>query len=186
MCVDASRQQHVSRLGSGEDLQMNSILRTASHWHARYVRVLSWLQHPFLLACRLYWGGLFVSTGFGKLTHLALTAQRFADWHIPAPYPNALAAGTTELLCGALLVLGAASRIVTVPLIVTMIVAYRTAHVDEVTDLYTFVTAPPFLHLFDLHARAAVRAGSVLDRLSGRQIHLGLVVRLAVEPGCKL
>ena len=29
-----------------------------------------------------------------------------------------------------------------------MVVAYRTAHVDEVTDLYTFVTAPPFLHLF--------------------------------------
>ena len=127
---------------------MNSILRRASHWHARYVHVLSWLQHPFLLACRLYWGGLFVSTGLGKLTYLALTAQRFADWHIPAPYPNAVAAGTTELLCGALLVLGAASRIVTVPLIVTMIVAYRTAHVDDVTDLYTFVTAPPFLHLF--------------------------------------
>jgi putative oxidoreductase len=106
------------------------------------------MQHPFLLVCRLYWGCLFISTGTAKLTHLALTAQRFADWHIPAPFPNAVAAGTTELLCGAMLVLGAASRFVTVPLIVTMIVAYRTAHIDEVTDLYTFVTAPPFLHLF--------------------------------------
>ena len=34
------------------------------------------------------------------------------------------------------------------PLIGTMIVAYLTAHSDEVTDLYTFVTAPPFLNLF--------------------------------------
>jgi putative oxidoreductase len=127
---------------------MNSMLKSARLGYARYVVVLSLLQHPLLLVCRLYWGGLFVSSGFGKLTHLALTAEKFANWHVPAPYPNAVAAGTTELVCGALLVLGAASRIVTVPLIGTMIVAYLTAHIDEVTDLYTFVTAPPFLHLF--------------------------------------
>ena len=150
---------------------MNSTLRTARHWHARYIRVLSRLQHPFLLACRLYWGGLFIFTGFNKLTHLALTAQRFADWHIPAPYPNAVAAGTTELLCGSLLVLGAASRIVTVPLIVTMIVAYRTAHVDEVTDLYTFVTAPPFLHLFTCTLVLLFGPGAFsIDYLVGRFI----------------
>ena len=28
-----------------------------------------------------------------------------------------------------------------------MIVAYLTAHADEVTGIYTFVTAPPFLNL---------------------------------------
>lgn len=127
---------------------MNSLLQTALAGYTHYVRVVSLLQHPLLLACRLYWGGLFVFTGFGKLSHLALTAERFAGWNIPAPYPNAVAAGTTELVCGALLVVGAVSRIVTVPLIVTMIVAYLTAHIDEVTDLYTFVTAPPFLHMF--------------------------------------
>jgi putative oxidoreductase len=127
---------------------MNSLLPAALAGYARYVRVVSLLQHPLLFACRLYWGGLFVFTGFSKLSHLALTAERFAGWNIPAPYPNAVAAGTTELACGALLVIGAASRIVTVPLIVTMIVAYLTAHIDEVNDIYTFVTAPPFLHLF--------------------------------------
>jgi putative oxidoreductase len=127
---------------------MNATLQMASHWYGRYTYVLSLLQHPLLLACRLYWGGLFVAAGFGKLTHLALTSEKFANWHIPAPYPNAIAAGTTELVCGSLLVLGAASHIVTVPLIGTMIVAYLTAHIDEVTDLYTFVTAPPFLHMF--------------------------------------
>ncbi len=127
---------------------MNATLQTADNWYTRYVYVLSLLQNPLLLVCRLYWGGLFVAAGFGKLTHLALTAEKFANWHVPAPYPNAIAAGTTELVGGSLLVLGAASRIVTVPLIGTMIVAYVTAHIDEVTDLYTFVTAPPFLHLF--------------------------------------
>ncbi len=127
---------------------MNSTLHKARRWYARYVVAASLMQHPLLLACRLYWGGLFVSTGFNKLTHLALTAEKFAGWHVPAPYPNAVAAGLTELVCGSLLVLGAASRVAAVPLIGTMVVAYLTAHVDEVTDLYTFVTAPPFLHLF--------------------------------------
>jgi putative oxidoreductase len=127
---------------------MRSTLQMARRWYARYLGVLSLLQHPFLLACRLYWGGLFVFTGIGKLTHLALTAERFANWHVPAPYPNAIAAGATELVCGSLLVLGVASRLVTVPLIVTMVVAYLTAHADEVTDLDTFVTAPPFLFMF--------------------------------------
>ena len=165
---------------------MNSILQTARHWHARYVHVLSWLQHPFLLACRLYWGGLFVSTGFGKLTHLALTAQRFADWHIPAPYANAVAAGTTELLCGS--PVGAGRGIPD---------RDRPAHRDDDCRLShcarrrghgplhvchrSAVLAP--VHL---HARAAVRAGSVLDRLSGRQIYLRLVLRFAIEPGCEV
>lgn len=126
---------------------MHSTLQTARRWHDRYVAALSLLQHPFLLACRLYWGGTFVYTGFNKLTHLALTADKFAGWHIPAPYANAVAAGTTELVCGSLLVLGLASRVITIPLIITMIVAYLTAHADEVTGIYSFVTAPPFLNL---------------------------------------
>jgi putative oxidoreductase len=126
----------------------SEFLRTARSWHERYVGIVSLLQHPLLLACRLYWGGLFVSTGYNKLSHLALTAEKFAGWHVPAPYPNAIAAGVTELVCGGLLVLGVASRFITLPLIGTMTVAYLTAHIDEVTDIYTFVTAPPFLHLF--------------------------------------
>jgi len=115
--------------------------------YLQYVCCVSWLQHPFLLACRVYWGASFVQAGFGKLTHLSLYAERFASWHIPAPQFNAVMAGITECVCGSLLIAGAGSRIITVPLIVTMIVAYRTAHVDEVTNIYSFVTAPPFLNL---------------------------------------
>jgi len=115
--------------------------------YARYVGAVSLLQHPLLLACRLYWGGMFIPRGFNKLTHLKVTAEQFAFWHIHPSYPSAIAAGTTELVCGSLLVIGLASRIAVVPLIVTMIVAYFTAHADEVTNLFTFVTAPPFLNL---------------------------------------
>ncbi|HEX4143068.1 MAG TPA: DoxX family protein [Pirellulales bacterium] len=148
---------------------MNSKLRTPRRWYGRYVGLLSRLQHPLLLACRLYWGGLFIFTGYNKLSHLALTAQRFADWHIPAPYANAVAAGTTEMVCGSLLVIGLASRFITIPLIVTMIVAYRTAHIDEVTDLYSFVTAAPFLHLMTCTLVLVFGPGAFsIDYLIGR------------------
>ncbi len=123
------------------------VLSRLHRWYAQYVSWVSLLQHPFLLLCRIYWGASFVQAGYGKLTNLGLYAERFANWHIPAPQLNAVMAGITECVCGSLLIVGAGSRIITVPLIVTMIVAYRTAHVDEVTDIYSFVTAPPFLNL---------------------------------------
>lgn len=126
---------------------MGTRLLTARRWYLRYAAIVSLLQHPLLLACRLYWGGTFINTGYNKLSNLALTADHFAAWHIPAPYANAIAAGTTELVCGSLLVIGLASRIVAIPLIVVMTVAYLSAHAEEVTNLYTFVTAPPFLNL---------------------------------------
>ena len=88
---------------------MNAMLLQTRLWYARFARAASRLQHPLLLACRVYWGGLFVTAGYGKLTHLALTAEKFAGWHIPAPWPNAIAAGTTETICGSLLLLGAAA-----------------------------------------------------------------------------
>ncbi|HVC94567.1 MAG TPA: hypothetical protein VND64_12790 [Pirellulales bacterium] len=38
---------------------------------------------------------------------------------------------------GLLLLLGAASRVVTIPLIITMFVAYSTQHIDELRTLWT-------------------------------------------------
>ena len=66
------------------------------------------------------------------------------------------------------------------PLIGTMIVAYLTAHLDEVTDLYTFVTAPPFLNLFTCLLVLVFGPGSVFRRLSDRQIpaRIGLLLPL--------
>lgn len=127
---------------------MTLALPRTRHWYGLYVSAVSLLQHPLLLACRLYWGSVFIRTGLAKLSDLQVTAEHFAGWGIPAPYANAVAAGVTELACGSLLMLGLASRFVSVPLIVVMIVAYRTAHAGDITDVYTFVTAPPFLSMF--------------------------------------
>jgi putative oxidoreductase len=110
-----------------------------------------WLRSPFLLAIRLYWGWGFFQTGKGKLMNLERTTQYFDSLHLPAPKVNAIMAGSVECLGGLLLLVGLASRIATVPLICTMIVAYATAESEAVRALASdpdkFFAAAPFLFL---------------------------------------
>jgi putative oxidoreductase len=61
-------------------------------------------------------------------------------------------AGTTEMVGGLLLLLGLASRIISVPLTFVMLVAYATAHSDEMKAIFSdpdkFLSAAPFQFLF--------------------------------------
>lgn len=115
-------------------------------------RAAPWLQSPLLLAIRLYWGWQFFLTGKGKLMNLDRTAGFFGDLGIPLPWLNALMAGSIECFGGLLLLLGLASRVTAIPLIVTMCVAYFTADSEAVRGIFSdpdkFVTAAPFLFLF--------------------------------------
>lgn len=126
---------------------MSEFRRTALTAYQRYADAVSLLQHPLLLACRLYWGWDFVVKGFNTLAHIQVNVEYFTDWKVPLPHASVIACGTAELFCGSLLLIGLASRIATLPLIFTMIVAYLTAHADEVTSLQTFASAPPFFNL---------------------------------------
>jgi putative oxidoreductase len=113
--------------------------------------VVSRLQSPLLLVLRLYWGWQFFLTGKGKLLHLDKTAGFFKDLHIPSPHLSASLAGATECFGGLLLLLGLFSRLVTVPLIFTMVIAYVTAESEALQHIWSdpdkFVTAAPFLFL---------------------------------------
>jgi putative oxidoreductase len=113
-----------------------------------WVGLISKLQSPFLLIIRLYWGWQFFLAGKGKLMNLDRTAGFFANLHIPMPKLNALLAGSTECFGGLLLLLGLGSRIATVPLIFTMIIAYLTADFGKVQHIFDkpddFVSAAPF------------------------------------------
>ncbi|HEX4445926.1 MAG TPA: DoxX family protein [Polyangiaceae bacterium] len=93
---------------------------------------LDWLA---LLIARLTVGILFVSTGWGKVNNLGKIAQYFTELGIPMPYFNATLASFTELIGGSLLVLGLASRLAAIPLVVTMTVAILTAKKDEIHGL---------------------------------------------------
>ena len=87
----------------------------------------------------------------GKLNNLERTTEFFASLNIPFPQLNAIAAGSTELICGTLLIIGFGSRYFTLPLIVILSVAYATddreALVNIFSDTESFVAATPFNHL---------------------------------------
>lgn len=104
-----------------------------------------------LLILRLFWGWQFFQTGKGKLMNLDRTAAFFASIDIPWPKVNAVLAGFTEAAGGLLLMLGLASRLISVPLIFVMIVAYVTADREALTALFSdpdkFTAAAPFLFL---------------------------------------
>jgi putative oxidoreductase len=130
---------------------MACVKQIVRNWYRAEIRGLSYLQPVLLLALRLYFGYGFMKAGLGKLQDVQTTAGFFADWGIPLPVLNVYLAGTTECVGGLLLLLGVASRVVTIPLIATMLVAYATAHTDEFHALWSnpnlFFKAPPFLYL---------------------------------------
>ena len=93
------------------------------------------LDSVALLVARLTVGILFVSTGWGKVHNLPKIVAYFGELHIPAPAFNAVLASFTELIGGTLLVVGLASRLAALPLMVTMVVAIVTAKLDEIHGL---------------------------------------------------
>lgn len=110
------------------------------------------LRPLFLLIIRLYWGWQFFLTGRGKLMNLERTSNFFASLHIPAPKLNAIAAGSTELVFGLLLAAGLGGRIVPLPLIGVLVVAYITSEQPALHAFFSdpdkFLTADPFLFLY--------------------------------------
>jgi putative oxidoreductase len=122
--------------------------KTFINLYSLWIKVVSCLQSPFLLAIRLYWGWQFFQIGKGKLMNLEVPTHYFETLHIPYPHLNAILAGSTECFGGLLLLLGLGSRIITVPLIFTMCIAYATAETDALHAIFSnpdkFVSAAPF------------------------------------------
>ncbi len=110
------------------------------------------LRSPVLLLIRLYWGWEFFLTGKGKLTDLEKPAQYFASLGLPFPHAQAVLAGCTECFGGLLLLVGLASRLISLPLMILLTVAYCTADLDALRAIFSdpdkFTGAAEFLFLF--------------------------------------
>ena len=154
---------------------MNSALLTLIRTgHQLLVKVAGYLQSPFLLVLRLYWGWSFFMTGKGKLLNHAQTTEFFASINIPLPGLNAWMAATIECFGGLLLLVGLASRVVSIPLIFTMIVAYLTADNEAVQAIFSdsdkFTGADPFLFLLTSVIIFLFGPGALsLDHLIGKK-----------------
>ena len=128
------------------------------------------LQPVLLLAIRLYWGWNIFETGKGKLTHLDKITGYFQSLNIPMPHLNAIVAGSVETAGGLLLVVGLFSRIATLPLMFTLVIAYVTAESDALHAIFSdpdkFTGATPFLFLFAMLVIFAFGPGCIsLDRM---------------------
>jgi putative oxidoreductase len=108
----------------------------------------SFLKSPLLLLCRLYWGWLFCMAGWGKLQSIDQFIGLLDKYNYPAPAFWAYVGAWTELVGGLCLVIGFASRLVSIPLIIMMFTAYATVHQEALLSLFSspdaFVSESPF------------------------------------------
>ncbi len=95
-----------------------------------------WL--PQLLT-RLFVGYFFLETGLGKVRNIEAMTERFSDWGIPFPHFNAVLSGYTELIGGALVLVGLFTRLVSIPMVINMLVALISVKLKKVTGLDDFV-----------------------------------------------
>ena len=116
-------------------------------------------------------GLLFLSTGWGKVHSIPKVTGFFQTLGIPAPGLNAVVVAYSELICGSLLVLGLFTRLATVPLIVSMIVAILTAKLADIHGVFDLVGADEFTYLCLLGVLAAVGPGrAALDGPLSRRL----------------
>jgi len=119
-----------------------------------------------LLGGRLAVGLLFMSTGWGKIHNIPKVTAFFEKLGIPAPGFHAVLVGWSELLCGTALVIGLLTRLATIPLIVSMVVAILTAKLADIHNIFDLVGADEFTYLIVLVMIAVLGPGRIaLDRL---------------------
>jgi putative oxidoreductase len=131
---------------------MNTASGLVAKYFSWFVPPTTVLQSLLLLVVRLYWGWEFFLTGKGKLMDLQKPTEFFQSLGIPFPHAQAMLAGVTECFGGLLLLAGVCSRLISLPLMILLSVAYLTADLDAVTMIFgnpdKFLTADEFLFLF--------------------------------------
>src|SRR5947209_4012331 len=88
---------------------------------------------------RLTVGLVFVGTGWGKLHSIPDVTTFFTDLHIPAPGFHARLVAGTEFFGGLLVLIGLGTRLVSLPLAFTMVIAILTAKRPNIDGLTTLV-----------------------------------------------
>lgn len=100
---------------------------------------------PLLL--RLVFGYFWLETGWAKLHNLDFFSARFVEWGIPLPMFSATVSGATDLVGGALLILGLGTRLAAVPMIINMLVALALVVLPTIGTLDEFVELDEVLYV---------------------------------------
>lgn len=124
---------------------------------------LAWLPPT---VARLGIGWIFVQSGWGKLHNLPKVIEYFTSLGIPAPQLQAPFVAGVEFVGGLLVLAGLFTRVGSVPLAATMVVALLTAKRADIASAADLFGTAEFLYLLGLGYLAAFGAGPIsLDGL---------------------
>ena len=130
---------------------MNKLLTVTKSWHDKFCHYADYLQHPFLLFVRLYWGVQLVQSGWGKLHNLDKVTDFFTSLNLPMPHQMAVIISCLEFFGGILLAVGLFSRLISLVLTINMIAAYITADKEALHSIFSdpdkFTAAAPYVFL---------------------------------------
>ncbi|HEY2796491.1 MAG TPA: DoxX family protein [Thermoanaerobaculia bacterium] len=134
------------------------------------LRVSSSLRWLPPTVARLTLGWVFLQSGWGKLHSLPKVIEFFRSLGIPAPEIQAPFAASMEFLCGALLLLGLCTRLASIPIIVIMLVALKTAKAGDIHELSDLFGTSEYLYIALALWLGAYGAGLLsLDALFARR-----------------
>lgn len=122
----------------------NPFLYWVDKLYSFFVKIGSNLQSLFLLFMRITWGHQLLLTGVDKLKDIPGTVELFTKLNIPSPLFHAYEAGILESVGGILLIIGFASRLISIPLILLMLSALSIAHAEHLAN-FRFITDPHIL-----------------------------------------
>jgi putative oxidoreductase len=130
---------------------MNNRIAKLKQLYARFFDLVSYLQSPFLLLVRLYWGWQLIESGWGKLHHLDKVTDFFTSLNLPMPAQTALAISCLEFFGGIFLAIGLVSRLTALVLTINMLMAYITADREALFSIFSdpdkFYAATPYTFL---------------------------------------
>jgi putative oxidoreductase len=106
------------------------------------------VQSPLLLSLRVYFFWQLFLAGKGKLSNIGKVSEFFTSLHIPLPTFNAYFIGSLECFGSLLLIIGLASRPLSLLIVISMTVAYLADNFEAVSSIFSdpdkFVKADPF------------------------------------------
>jgi putative oxidoreductase len=130
---------------------MGKLFATLRQWHNKFFGLVDYLQSPFLLLVRLYWGIQLAQSGWGKLHHLDNVTEYFGTLGLPMPGQMAVFISCVELFGGIFLAVGLLSRVTSLVLTINLFMAYvigdREALLSFIKDPDKFAAAAPFVFL---------------------------------------
>jgi putative oxidoreductase len=111
-------------------------------WNASMRNKFVYGNHPGNIIIRLMVGLIFLSEGIQKfLFPIADGIGRFAQIGIPHPQFFGPFVGTTEIICGVLLIIGLFTRIAAIPLLIVILTAIYTTKVPILMNKGFWATA---------------------------------------------